>query len=1245
MKKIIGLLLTVLVLSIAVPGMVMSAQAETEVTVIPKGLTYEINSNGKYQLAEDYEGYIYIGSGVTEVTVTDEVYGGTNTNTCIRVDTGRTNALELTIKDLDITARDGNAGIDFSNAGNYPHKLLISGTCNVRAIDYSGAGILVPDGAQLTIDKVDEDAELTVVGGYGAAGIGGSRGVYATAGIITIKGGTVTATGGNQAACIGGGEDGTGGIITINGGIVKTHGNRGGAGIGGGYGAAGGRLIITGGTVEAAAGTLIGGGAGIGGGGGGNGGTIEISGGTVKASGNPMASGIGGGSGASGGSITISDGTVEAEAVTYYNPSVGIYSGGSGIGGGYGGISGTILINGGTVTATGSGDGPGIGSGSWVASGTAPGTITINGGTITAKGYGGGAGIGGGLKSVAGTISITGGTIEANVNAMEGVGAGGAGIGGGYESQEGTISISGGTVTATSFSMGSGIGGGYNSSGGIITITGGTITAVSELWGAGIGGGENGSGGTITISGGTVTATSNFAGAGIGGGYNGTGGSINIDGGTVTATGGAAGIGGGQNAAGGIINISGGTVTAIGGYSNNGAYSGYGTTDGGAGIGGGQNGDGGTITISESTVIATGGQSAAGIGGGAGGSGGNIVIDDSAVITAKGDLYWTGEQADNIGMGIGGTDPGTLKDSLGADLSCLLVNTSGVGDAKIILDGIEGIEGEYLTNDQGFISILIPYSESAPYSFLASKPGYAAVKGNGVLSSRNIEVEAGLLEDTKAPVIRSFSRITERTAKITCNNFGIYGTLYMVPKTGSAYISKAALDEAAVKISIDLVGNNMTPEIDASEFDEGEYQFYLVDSAENLSIPLNKALPFELERSSGNSSSDGNSISRILKTPTLKMDTNIAVTGFSAAALDNAFRTTAVNIGGNTRIELNITKIEGAESYEIDLPAGILAGAAGKEIKIRTEPAEVILPSNMLTSEQAGNTKTVTLTVGKADTSKLSEEIREQIGSRPVIELSLKLDGKTVSWSNPDAPVVVSIPYQPTEELNNHESITVWYIDGIGNIISVPSGRYDPATGMVTFTTTHFSYYAVAYVNKNFSDLGSHIWAKKQIVVLAAKGIMSGRTEMEFEPAKAITRAEYIGALVRALEVSTKIEGNFIDVKEDNRYYNEIATAKKLKITNGTGNNSFCPEAVITRQDMLVLTERALRSLNKLSKTGTMTDLEQFTDKTQLNDYAIASIASLVAEGLIEGSSGKLNVEADTTRAEAAVFLYRIYNR
>ena len=113
---------------------------------------------------------------------------------------------------------------------------------------------------------------------------------------------------------------------------------------------------------------------------------------------------------------------------------------------------------------------------------------------------------------------------------------------------------------------------------------------------------------------------------------------------------------------------------------------------------------------------------------------------------------------------------------------------------------------------------------------------------------------------------------------------------------------------------------------------------------------------------------------------------------------------------------------------------------------------------------------------------------------------------------------------------------------------SVPSGRYDASTGTVTFATTHFSHYAVAYVTRVFDDLDNVAWAKKQIEVLAAKGIMDGKATGEFEPQAAITRAEYVSALVRVLGVNATPEGRFDDVEEGSKYCNEISIAKKLSL-------------------------------------------------------------------------------------------------
>ncbi|MCI8336618.1 MAG: S-layer homology domain-containing protein [Peptococcaceae bacterium] len=181
----------------------------------------------------------------------------------------------------------------------------------------------------------------------------------------------------------------------------------------------------------------------------------------------------------------------------------------------------------------------------------------------------------------------------------------------------------------------------------------------------------------------------------------------------------------------------------------------------------------------------------------------------------------------------------------------------------------------------------------------------------------------------------------------------------------------------------------------------------------------------------------------------------------------------------------------------------------------------------------------------------------------------------------------------------------------------------------------------------SFSDLTSVPWAREAILALAEKGIIKGTTPTTFSPNDRITRADFMVLLVRMLSPNGEPEGNFADVTPDKYYYKEIAIAKQLGIAQGSGDNRFEPEASISRQDMMVLTSRALVYLQKIEGASVdETIFAEFVDKNQISDYAIESVGRMVEEGFIAGDeSHKLNPLANTTRAETAVFLYRIYNK
>ncbi|MDU0206359.1 sugar-binding protein [Paenibacillus sp. MAH-36] len=330
---------------------------------------------------------------------------------------------------------------------------------------------------------------------------------------------------------------------------------------------------------------------------------------------------------------------------------------------------------------------------------------------------------------------------------------------------------------------------------------------------------------------------------------------------------------------------------------------------------------------------------------------------------------------------------------------------------------------------------------------------------------------------------------------------------------------------------------------------------------------------------------------------------------------------------GTKKAIVEVKPITGAQSYVQGLPIQFFQDGDGtNKLEIQTALATVTVQDHMLKAKEMTGSSKVELSIAATDTSSLKNELKEKIGHKPVLDLALLVDGKRIEWKNNQAPATVSIAYQPTEEeRKNPEHIAIWYIDGEGKVVKIPSGKYDPAAGKVTFTTTHFSQYAVGYEVKSFGDLGSFSWAKHQIEVLVSKGVINGRSDTTFAPSESITRADFIALLARTLGLEAEASTNLSDVDASE------------------GNNQFAPQQPITRQDMMVLIARAMNAAGKALPTAAAADLNPFIDGDQVSDYAEDSVAALVKAGFVQGDGVNLSPRAYTSRAEAAVLIYRIY--
>jgi len=338
----------------------------------------------------------------------------------------------------------------------------------------------------------------------------------------------------------------------------------------------------------------------------------------------------------------------------------------------------------------------------------------------------------------------------------------------------------------------------------------------------------------------------------------------------------------------------------------------------------------------------------------------------------------------------------------------------------------------------------------------------------------------------------------------------------------------------------------------------------------------------------------------------------------------------------------------GSPTKEGLIPVEDLANSGDKQsIIIENDIAKVTVPSNMLAGVSGIDGKQAEIVIKSGDKNTLPEDVKAAIGNRPLISLSLEIDGKQTDWNNPSAPVTVSIPYTPTAaELANPERIVIWYIDGSGNTVAIPNGHYDAATGTVAFSTTHFSYYAVAYNKVSFNDVAADAWYYNAVSFVAARSITSGTGTGDYSPDALLTRGEFLVLIMRAYDIAPDENptDNFSDAG-DTYYTGYLAAAKRLGISAGLGNNMYAPDKEIARQEMFTLLYNALKVMGQLPEGDSSKTLSDFTDAGQIDTWAKEAMALLVKTGTVGGSNGKLTPQGTTTRAEMAQVLYNLLGK
>ena len=183
-----------------------------------------------------------------EAPVITQRESSVETGNTITINAAENATANVTISDVNIntSGKSGKSEAAVSTNGKGNVNIELDGTNTLKSgVNHAGLE-KNSDGNQgkLTITDENENGKLIATGGSDAAGIGG--GYCGDGNDITIAGGKVTATGGNYGAGIGGGGHGNGKNITITDGEVAATGGTNGAGIGGGLRNNGEKITVSG---------------------------------------------------------------------------------------------------------------------------------------------------------------------------------------------------------------------------------------------------------------------------------------------------------------------------------------------------------------------------------------------------------------------------------------------------------------------------------------------------------------------------------------------------------------------------------------------------------------------------------------------------------------------------------------------------------------------------------------------------------------------------------------------------------------------------------------------------------------------------------------------------------------------------------------------------------------------------------------------------------------------------------------
>ncbi len=299
------------------------------------------------------------------------------------------------------------------------------------------------------------------------------------------------------------------------------------------------------------------------------------------------------------------------------------------------------------------------------------------------------------------------------------------------------------------------------------------------------------------------------------------------------------------------------------------------------------------------------------------------------------------------------------------------------------------------------------------------------------------------------------------------------------------------------------------------------------------------------------------------------------------------------------------------------------------------------------------NGSDIQLDLESTGVSRLNNVQRQAISSMEIhAGFRITLNSKSAIVDFNGGSVSISVPFTVPSGKES-TGFSIFHVSDRGVVTKMPTKF---SGGFLTFTTTHFSDYMVAYEaetdaateptttvcdggsdcpSRQFVDIDTNAWYHLAVDYAVTKGLMNGVGGSSFAPNANLSRA-MLAQILYNQEGTPAVSStaDFTDVAEGMWYTNAIAWASANRIVSGYGDGQFGPNDNITREQLAVMLYRYAGSP---SANGSVSS---FVDADDISEYAVDAMVWAVSNEIMKGKgANNLDPSGLATRAEVAQML------